>query len=530
MFKIYLTLVVVLCFSQQAMANKIGRDNSLKVACMIASELAGSEGDEQWCQCENDYYAELLTDEDWDKYTKDYYALVRKKNSTASTKANSYARKVQIGNSHCIRCKKESYKGCLVDDGATPTPQAYANIYQALQYGDFDKLSKNQLFKRFYVDFLYGYSAFCGQHLKNYTERTIVSTEWKNQNHIWWEGNTSISKVRIAKKHFVDFEKYEDELSSQTIADIYGDIIKSKRRGELPGAGANKIIAATINAVSFMRDIFSNSCNAENVGIAYDNLYNYNNGLSATINQSLAEQKQQQEREQTLKYADIVSATKSSRVKAIEIYAQQQKIEKAKIKTKMSCIESYKKSGKNATKMKSFADPDGAHYSALEGAWRGKLNDTNTDVELIAWSPYPSGTAMPAMAYIPKYDCLMSALFSAKKATSHKPNVAYLEFRMYSPNWRTDNCAAMVKYDRGNEIHQFTARGFVKFDVPANTFEFTPSNTKLGAITPQKCENLEMAFSKSKVSDAFYDVLQQHAHPDKRGPKLTPAFLQSQRE
>lgn len=519
-------LFFVSCFESSANA-KSERDDSLKIACMTANKLSGREDDEQWCQCQNDYYAELLTDEDWENYTNDYYALLRRQTSEASTPANSYARHVKLGNSHCIRCKEKEYAGCLVNDGNTPNSGAYREIYSSLRDGKFENVSKNLLFKRFYVDFLYGYSAFCGVRLKDFTLRTITSTEWKYQNHIWWEGDTSISQVRVATKYYPSFVEYEDELASDMAKTYFQDLFEAKKAGRMPWEAAEKVLNSTINAVSFMQNSLAERCEKEDVVAVYENIYRLNNGLESFVNPLFEKEREARKKALNEKYAHIIEATKLSRENAIKISAEQGKIEAAKTKVSMSCNSEYYESAKNASTLKSFTSAEGETYESIEGAWKGELNGAL--VEVIAWPGYRTGNVLPGMAYMPEYDCLMSVLFSSKSRVGDKRNVASLDFSMYSPQWRPNNCESLVKYDRDNEIHFFSARGFIKFVPGENTFNYVPSNTKLGALTPQTCEELDETFTKSKISDTFYEVLKQYKHPDKRGPKLTEAFLESTR-
>lgn len=519
-----LTLAFVYC--QHAYA-KSSRDDSLKVACMTAATLSGREADEQWCQCENDYYAALLSDEDWETYTNDYYALARKQASTKSTPPNSYARYVQLGNSHCQRCKKDESISCLANDGKTPNSAAYSEIYASLRDGEFSTLPKSPLFKHFYVDFLYGYSAFCGDGLQDYTLRTITSTQWKYQNHIWWEGDTSISQVRVANKHYPSFIRYEDELASDMSANYFNDLMKAKKEGRMPWESAAKVINATVDSVVFMRDTLSQQCKSPEVATVYENLYRFNSNTPPFINPVFAQQRQAREASKKKKYAHIIEATKASRINSIKVVAEQREIEAAKAKVAMSCPALRKESGSKATILKSFTNAEGVSYKIIEGAWKGDLN--GNAIEIIAWPGYASGDVLPGMAYFPQYDCLMSALFSSKSGVGKRRNVAYLELRMYSPNWRPKNCESMVKYSRDDEIHFFNARGFLHFVPYENSFRYYPSNTKLGAITPQQCDGLEAEFTKSKISEPFYQILKKYKHPDKRGPKLTDAFLEAAR-
>jgi len=521
-----LALLLALVYGSNAHAQSI-RDDSLKVACMTAAKLSGNEADEQWCQCQNDYYADLLTDEDWQTYTNDYYALARKQASTESTPANSYARHVQLGNSHCRKCKKDGYQHCLENDGKTPNSAAYSQIYSSLRNGEFSELSKSLLFKRFYVDFLHGYSAFCGNALQNYTLRTITSTEWKYQNHIWWEGDTHVSQVRVANKHYMSFTRYEDELASDISVTYFKDLFEAKKEGRMPWKSAEKVINATVNSVAFMRDTLSGQCASQDVAAVYENLYRFNNNEAPYINPIFEQQRQALETAEKRKYAHIIEATKASQLNSIKVYAQQREIEAAKTKVTMSCPNLYKESAEKATTLKSFTSTEGASYKSIEGAWKGDLNGDT--IEVIAWPGYASGDVLPGMAYFPQYDCLMSVLFSSKSRVGNKRNVASLEFSMYSPNWRPTNCESMVKYDRDKEIHFFNVRGFLQFVPNANSFTYFPSNTKLGAITPQQCNGLAVDFTKGKISEAFYQVLKKYKHPDKRGPKLTDAFLEGAR-
>ncbi len=521
-----LTLFFAICFAQSTNA-KSPRDESIKMACMTEAKLSGAKADEQWCQCQNDYYAELLTDDDWRKYTTDYYALLRKNISNESTPANSYARHVKLGNSHCIRCKQKEYAGCLVNDGNTPNSGAYLQLYSSLRDGKFADTPKNLLFKRFYVDFLYGYSAFCGNRIKDYTLRTITSTEWKYQNHIWWEGDTNISQVRVAQEYYPSFIQYEDELSSNMAITYFRDLFEAKKAGRMPWEAAAKVLNSTVNSVVFMKGMLSERCDSADVAAVYKNIYRLNSGMTPFVNPLFEKQRVAREAALSKKYAHIIEATRVSRENSVKIAAEQRKADAAKMKVSMSCNAEYYESAKNATTIRSFVSTDGETYESIEGAWKGEINSAT--VEIIAWPGYRTGNVLPGMAYIPEHDCLMSVLFSSKSSVRESRNVASLDFTMYSPQWRPKNCESMVKYDRDNEIHFFSARGFITFTPGENAFNYVPSNTKLGALTPQTCDKLDEKFTRSNISNAFYEVLKQYKHPDKRGPQLTDAFLESTR-
>lgn len=503
--------------------SQTSKDDSLKTACLAKRDIVGNPISDTWCQCQNDYYANLLNDTDWEKYTFDYFALERAKDSQSSTPANSYARNIQLGDSHCRTCKENDYKGCLRNDGHTPTPESYSKMLNDLRDGVFGEIPKNILYKNFFVDYVNGYSAFCGDRISDYSDRTITSTEWKSVNHIWWEGDTTIFKVRVDNRLFADFERYEDQVSDDLKYGFGWDLLTGMFQGDASATTIGKAIKRTVGPMAFMRTHLSGRCEAPDVAATYENLYRFNVRQAPVVNPKYTKARALRAEAARVRKANIIEATNLSYKKARVIYAEKKKRDALKLKPSFSCPDVRKSAQMLATPIKGRYNATGADFSTMNGAWSGEWNGQT--VEIAVWAS-PRGNGSPGLAYFPKYDCLMKAGMRSDVSHRDRSEIASLNFRMLNVNQRPNNCAAMVLEDRDREIHHFRASGFMNFDPASRNFTWYADNGKLSKISPQSCNNIEGKFAPSKVSPAFYDLISKHHNFDKRGVPMPEEFLQ----
>ncbi len=513
-------LVPTLGIAQLAAA----RVDSLKYACLVAAELDGTEVDEPWCQCQNDYYASLLTDEDWQTYTEDYYALLTRKSSQRSTPPNSYARAITLGDGFCQRCKADNYQGCLADDGTTPSTGAFARLQRDLRDGQFDQLENTFLFKNFFVNYVTGYSAYCGDRLTDYVERIVTWTEWQQVDHIWSQVDQQTNITRIERRLAPAYEEYGERASDRMSDDLVQGYLDAARSKQLPTKIFNQTLKRIVEPVVFMRQHLEGRCDSQEVKVTYENLYRFSAGLDPVVSPAYLAERQKAEAYRQQRKAEVTAAVTRSRTKAIAAYAERQAAAANKPPKSFSCPTSYQQGRQASTPIKSFTAPEGANFESLTGSWRGQFN--GSPMELAVWAG-PGGQTATGFSYFPKFDCLMMASLDGQRADRQRRSQAFLRLRAYSPNYRADNCAAMVLDDREGEIHFFGANGFLALDSDQQGFVWYVAGGKLSQHSPLQCDNLTVQFSPQGVSDRFRELLQQYKNPDRRSVPMPPGFLEA---
>ncbi|MEO0575009.1 MAG: hypothetical protein AAF004_06060 [Pseudomonadota bacterium] len=499
-----------------------GRDDSIKYACLVSGKLENAEVDEQWCQCQNDYYAELLTDADWNTYSEDYYALQRAKSSQRSTPPNSYERFVKLGDAHCQKCMANDYQGCLNDDGRTPSTGAYARILSNLRDGQFEDLQNDLLFKNFYVNYVVGYSAYCGDRIQNYVDKTVTWTEWQGTDHIWYQTGQTTNVTRIDARLVDNYKDYEKRSSRASIKDLGEGYLEARKRNELPTQLFRDTVSKIVEPVVFMRRHLQGQCDTPDVRTAYENLYRFSVGKTALVVAEFVAERERAAAYAKQREAEVTDAVMRSRARAIEIYARQREQEALGPQKQFDCGDVYRSTQETAPSVKSFTAPDGVGFQTFTGGWRGTFN--NEEMELAVWA-MPGGSSAIGFSYFPKYDCLMTARLRGKGRRPGKGEPALMRLTMYSPNWRADNCASMVIDDRDGEIHFFSAYGYLDFAAGDEDFTWNVAGGKLSRHSPMQCDDYAVDFRRTSVSPEFHRLLQQYEHPDRGAPKRPASFL-----
>ena len=495
------------------------RDDSFKYACLVTAEL-GVEVDEAWCQCQNDYYNELLTDADWETYSQDYYALRERVNDQRSTPPNSYERYVKLGPAHCRTCKANDYRGCLSDDGRTPSTGAFARLLGDLRDGQFDAIDNTMLFKTFFVHYVNGYSAFCADRIDNYVDRTVVWQEWLVSEYSRIQTDEQVNVTRIAARLAPTYDQYQEQVSRRRVVELGNDYLEARRRQELPFELFGDAVKQIVEPVTFMREHLEGRCDTAEVAAAYENLFRFSQGLEPQLNPEFLEERRQEAAYRERRKAEVRAAVIASRDRAAARYAASQAREAQLPPKNFNCSAAYQSSRAGAT----VVDRYGSGFQSLVGGWTGTFN--GKPVELAAWSDR-TGRSVGGYAYFPDYDCLMNAKWETQRAAATRDTVAFLRLRVLPQNQRLNNCAAMVRDDRDGEIHFFGAQGFVTLGADNTDFVWTVSSGKLSQHSPIGCDDLAVTMQPGRVSDQFKSLLRQHPGDARYGTAVPSGFVDS---
>lgn len=495
------------------------RDDSIKYACLVTGEF-GNEVDEPWCQCQNDYYSDLLTDADWQKYSQDYYALRERINDQRSTPPNSYERYVKLGNSHCRTCKDNDYRGCLSDDGSTPSTGAFDRLLTDLRDGQFDAIENTTLFKAFFVHYVNGYSAFCADKIDNYVDRTVVWREWLVSDHSRIQTDEQVNVTRIATRLVSSYDQYQEQVSRNRIVELGNDYLEARRRQELPFELFGDAVQQIVEPVTFMRGHLQGRCDTQDVAAAYENLYRYSAGLDPLLVPEFLEERRRKAAYREQRKAEVRAAVLASRERAAARYAAAQAKEAQLPPKNFACDTAYQSSRASATIVNKY----GNDFQPLAGGWSGTFN--GKPFELAAWADR-TGRNVTGYAYFPDYDCLMTAKWEAQNAVEFREKAAFLRLRVFPQNQRADNCVAMVRDDRDGEIHFFGAQGYVSIAADKSSFVWTVSSGKLSQHSPIGCNDLAVTMRPGGISNEFKALIRQHPGNPRYGSTVPSGFVDS---
>ncbi|MGV6820350.1 MAG: hypothetical protein ACWA5T_07605 [Parvularcula sp.] len=501
------------------------RDDSLREACLEAGRLTGAVGDAQWCQCENDYYAGFLSDEDWQTYTSDYFALSRKKYSEKKTEPYSYDRYVQIGDSACRICKENGYRGCLRDDGVTPSIRSYDRLFRDLRDGQFERIQKNTLYKNFFVDFINGYSASCGDRMTSYVERTVTVTRWKSINQVWYHDDTDIFKTRIDPDLVDLYKAYEKAAELESSVRMLEGLYGAMQKGQFPSSVVKETLDTVVKPSILMDRMFVGKCTSPDVQVAYGNLKRFELGQAAKTLPAFVEARQRADAAQAAHYAKIRAEVATSLARSKAIY-EAEKARKALLpKGDMYCDPLYQRSREEATTVQDLRSGGGKSLRGFEGIWTASIGDQ--PLELALWNTGRQKDYVIGFGYFPEDDCLMTLRFSQKgRPGNSAQRIVFMDMSVFSPQWRPGNCKSMAIDDPDTEVQRFHARGFIAYDTPEAPIEWYLSQAKLGTSTPQTCagKTTELA-PGGKISPAFATLLRQYKYPDRYAEPVPEAVL-----
>ncbi|UTW45495.1 hypothetical protein KFE80_00760 [bacterium SCSIO 12696] len=499
------------------------RDDSLKYACLAQKELIGTDVDENWCQCRNDYFAGLLTDQDWVKYTQDYFALTTREASQRSTKPYSYDRYITLANSHCRTCKAKDFKGCISDDGRTPSHKAYTRILNDIGDGIFNSVPRDLLYEKFFMDYLAGYSAFCRHNLRSdYTVRTTVWEEWTRSGFFEYKSDGGVYQLFIHNRFLDSFDRYTANRSRQESLDFITGLLNDLKRQDINFPSMQDYLKSTVDSLVFMKGHLQNRCDAPDVQRAYQNLHRFEKGQAPLVAPGAVAARQQRQQLEQVKRKSIEDATQKS-YELAKINWEKEKARRAALpKKQIACDAQLEKA---TTLWHGRGSQDGMKLNDMNGVWRGSINGTAAELALWSRRPGPYGTGF---IFFPEKNCLMQAGFSPRKvgrSVNSRRSVGNFTLTAYSPKWRPNNCASLVLEDRDREIHFFSGGGVTSHAANTREFVWYPSNLKLSRLTPQSCGGLEVTFKPAKLSPAFARELKKYKQPGRYGEKASPQFI-----
>ncbi|MEL7311318.1 MAG: hypothetical protein AAFN07_07405 [Pseudomonadota bacterium] len=516
----WVTAVAIVLISNPLLAQGAAeRDDSIKYACLVTGEL-GNEVDEAWCQCQNDYFNELLTDADWETYTNDYYALTARMNDQRSTPPNSYARAVKLGNVHCRTCKQNDYKGCLSDDGATPSTGAFDRLLADLRDGQFDAIDNTNLFKSFFVHYVTGYYTFCANQVVDPVDRSVVWREWLVSDFSRVQTDEQVNVMKVARRLVGAYDQYSTQVSNSMAQDWGRELLEARERLELPTKWFQSAVNQIVEPRVFMQNHLQGRCDARDVSAAYENLYRFSQGQDPLVVPEFQAERLRKAEYRERRKAEVRAAVLESRDRAAARYAAAQAREAQLPPKSFACDAAYRESRAAAT----VVNRRGADFQTLVGGWSGTFN--GKPFELATWSDR-FGVSVTGYGYFPDYDCLFKATWESPHGVSMQERVALLRLRAYQQNLRPDNCAAMVRDDRDGEIHFFGAQGFVTLGSDMNDFVWTVSSGKLSQHSPMGCDDVAVTMSRGGVSDDFKAVMRQHPGTERNATPIPTGFIDS---
>ncbi len=508
---IFLVLILLIPVSLQAQKK---RDNSIEVACLEAIELKSVEASKEWCKCQNAYYADLLTDEDWELYTRDYYALVYLQNSNKDTKANSYERFLELGGSTCGGCVRSNYKDreCVKYSSDSISANKQDDIITNIQDGQFDKVQKDKHYDAFFVNFIGGYSSFCGHKLNDYVERTTTVTTWTGNAHSWYESDTQTGTIRVDRSLWPAYKQRENSAEMQLASDMFGSVMDDLREQRIPTGMIEEVMRSTVSPIMFMQKRIAGKCDTPEVQRIYDNVFRFELGQSA-IRAANADNKEQQEVSALQQhYQEIRKLTRESYQRYLKTLDQEQAKRAALPSGKLSCMENndytadLERAGKNATHIPRLSGTGG--LPGLQGTWKAKIGEQ--PLELVTWNVGREHVA--AYGYLPNYQCVLQVYVNNDGGYQHKSH-AHMELKAFQGRAHPNNCESLtIGEDKNREMREFNMRGFLNWNDRSRAFKWFPyGEIRLGHATPETCDSFdEIRFTAAPLSAEFKQSLIRH--------------------
>lgn len=446
--------------------------NNLRYACEASGEISGSEVDERWCQCMNDYYLDKMTPADWLKYGKDYYAL--QKLLEVQSEAYSYTRELQVGRGHCIDCKKNGYRGCLKSGDRLV---AYEDLIENLTTGQFRSIEKNMTYKVFYTDFIRSYSKQCSAYIRD----GVVDTYIYDDPVIGTGGSTT----RIESKFLKSYDRYVKDVKLNGMAEITRKSVEALEK-------QNPLLLLEIgfDVVSrdtFLNQKFSGQCTSPQVRALHANLERFDKGLTplSTLATTRAPASEAEK-----KRAEIFAYTKASYDKAVAAYAP--------TREKYAPV-SCPRRQEQATQVSVPRSPGGDNLKDLEGAWTGTFY--GEPMELAFWHIQHMPDTNPIVLgyiYLPERQCSLT-MDVAPYGTPAKAVV-----RARSNYRHPSDCQNVTPPETSREQYGFN--GDFAFDDGTPVFMLTEIQSSLKEQA--SCSAPDPAFTRTKPSPAFRKVIE----------------------
>ncbi len=518
MKRVILYVIFFACmFSAQTFAQSPETsDNDIRYACEASREISPIEASDNYCRVINDYLLQLLTPSDWQKYTQDYFKLAYDAKKVGD--AYSYQRYLSMYGDHYRNCLKNNFKGCLKEDPGNPTTYAYHIKTNLLTDGDFKALKRDTLFKRYFIDYVTGYSAYCGNLMTNYIEETVTSQEWERVDHVWYKGNTFVRKTRIHPSLIEYYKQYSKADENAVLANMLVAVLKPYFTGEISFKEIGKLIGQEVDSIEFMREHFSQGCTSSNVKRTYANLINYTTGKTPQRSADFAALKQQEANAIAARKQQIKAWTKISYDRMVVQYQKEQAILTALPKPSFQCGKRQQNAYQNGIVM-----PDtqkiNAMFPGVSGAWRGKINDT--DVEIALYTNGRRQNAVKGYAYFPEYDCFMDGGMSAPSPSKIRGFPQYVGSAKFAFGQHRNmklmpqNCK-MLEVDKEEinaqtpayKLARYRLNGFVGDLSPNSSFTLSPSNGFLGMAAPQgECDDMKVKFTPAPASLKFQQLM-----------------------
>lgn len=499
------------------------KQNNIQYGCEAYFSILGGKADINFCKCQNEYYRNLLTPADWERYSNDYFLLADLNQNPSNTPANSYARKVTLGQSHCAACKQKKYAGCFKPTDPIKTQEELVKLIVA---GNFSKVNKNAHYSQVFVEYVSAYSAQCSHRISSGTRFTTT---------VYKDGVFDEQYEVLVETDLVDsFRKHRrissDAMTAQSAATIARTMSQAN---PFDVTGIVKFGSTLAARAKRMEEQVKTNCDTQVGYTLHENFRRIELGLaplsndtSKQANKAFMDSINKGTQAEVDQRASIMVANKQAHTRAKQRWAER-KAEAERVKPLNCTVERL---DPNYQQISDKTRQALAPFRTYTGVWRGKFHGRSA--ELLTFSR--SGRDLKGLIFFPDISCAMKLKFSSDKPFPLP--VSYVRVSIHTAAMKTGYCTEQL----GLPINANISAGFyLSPDSSKKTLRLEPSSaSKVYTSTAElgfssSCDT--QIFKAARLSPEFKKLIEQEqAGWGRRIPYWIPskqrwqAILQSQ--